>query len=102
MGVCILIRRGSMGGPTGMTDAEVALDGVCLASLGQFEDSPAFFSDFEAFAVENRKSGGVIAPVFQAVEGIEKNRLGASRSNVGDNSTHRKLVLPTCRDRVKR
>lgn len=102
MGMCILIRRASMGGPAGMTDAKIALDGVGLTGFGQFEDSPAFFPYFEAFAIKNCKSSGVVAPVFQPVEGIEKNRLGASRSHVGDNSTHRKLVLPPQRDRVKR
>jgi len=100
MGVGIDIRGAPMGGPTGMTDPDLSSDRFFLASRGQFLNATAFFADFHAFSVENRQPSRVISPILQATESIQQDRLGVPRTHIGDNSTHRKLVLARGSDRV--
>ncbi|NBS14207.1 MAG: glucosamine--fructose-6-phosphate aminotransferase [Verrucomicrobia bacterium] len=51
-------------------------------------------------AVEDCQPGRVVPPIFQPPQGIEENRLGIPRADIGNNSAHRELVLHFCVDRV--
>ena len=97
----IRIGGGSVSGPTGVTDTHGSGNWFGLTSFRQIFDPTALLANFDPLSIQDRETGGVVAPVLKATEGIQENGLGISRAHIGDNSTHRKLVLPAGGDRVK-
>jgi len=102
VGVGIFIGRCPMRRPPGVADSQFALDGFGLASVGQIFNPTALFTNLHAMPIEDGETGRVIAPVLQPAECFEEDGLGLSRPDIGNNSTHRKLVLAGGCDRVKR
>ena len=94
------VGRSPMGGPAGVADAGFAFDGPGPAGLGQLLDAAALFADLDTFTIKDGKAGGVVAAVFQSSQSIQKDRLGVSGADVGNNSAHRALVLHFYVDRV--
>lgn len=102
VGVGIFIGWCPMRRPPGVADSQFAWDGFGLASVGQIFNPTAFLTNLHAMSIQDRQTGRVIAPVLEAAECFEEDGLGLSRPDIGNNSTHRKLVLAGGCDRVKR
>ena len=102
VGVSVFVGRCPMGGPTSMADSQFALNRFGLASVGKIFNPTTFFTNLHAVSIQDGEAGRVITPVFETAQRFQENRLGFTWPHVGNNSTHRKLVLAGGCDRVKR
>ena len=85
-----------------MTDSNFTQNGFRHAGFGQVFNPTALFTNLHAMPIEDGETGRVIAPVLEAAECFEEDGLSFPRPDIGNNSTHRKLVLAGGCDRVKR
>ena len=91
MGVDVIGR--AMRCPTGMADAEAAMEGMVAQGMLQFLDAAHPFDDFEALAVEDRYTARVVTAIFEPAQALQEKGLGVFIPKVSDNSTHRATTL---------
>ena len=89
MGVCVYIAGGSVGGPTGVADADVAGNRVVGQQGFEPVDSAGGFDHGEfAAGRDGCHAGAVVAAVFQPVEPHEQEFGRITRSNVSNDPAH--------------
>ena len=78
-----------MGGPAGMANADCAKKaGAGLHFFLQHLQAALTFGDLQPIGALDANSGGVVAPVFQLGQTIQKDRSGLPVTGVTNNSTH--------------
>ena len=89
--VRVLVGRAAMGGPTGVTDALVALGDRIGLELGiQVGDLAGLLGPVDLALGLDGEAGRVIATVLKAAKAFDDDGLGATRPDVTHNSTHGK------------
>jgi len=88
MGMGVGVAGFAVGGPTGVGNAEGAIEAAQSVQFFFQHSHPAHrLGDLE-FTVEDGDSGGVVAPVFEALQSFEEEGPGGFVSDVSDDSTH--------------
>ena len=92
MGVGVDVAGLAVGGPSGVPDAQGARQvRAVMAHLPQHLDPALFLADPQHAVAAHGHTGGVIAPVFHALQALQQNRGGLLAAYVSDNSTHKKI-----------
>ena len=90
MGMGIHIRRGAMGGPTGMADATGALQPTLLLDLVvQILDAAFCLDDPNAIGLHSCHTGRIISPVLQLIQPLQQNRNRFFAAYISYYSTHK-------------
>ena len=79
----------AVGGPAGVADAQVA--GQISAVMGQILQhlqAALGLLHLQPCGAEHRHTGGVIAPVFQALQAVQQNGSRLLLANISYDSTH--------------
>ena len=89
MGVGIDFRRFAVGGPSRMADAEAAGQRACFEGFLQVrQPAQAFAYRQRAVGAADGHSGGIISPVFQALQAFQEQGNRVFGSHVSDNAAH--------------
>ena len=80
-------------GPARVADADLAADGVLFKEAHQVIELAYIAQQGDVRVLDHRQPGGVIAPVFKALETGQHDRGGVLRADVTNDSTH-KIALP--------
>jgi hypothetical protein len=79
---------GAMGGPAGMPDAHVRLQGLLEHLALQIDDLADLATELETAVEGNGETRGVIAAVLQALETVHHHDLGEVVPDVADDAAH--------------
>jgi len=71
MRVRIFVVHFSVSCPAGVTDAKRAWRGLFRHQFGERGDSPGTFTCLDVITIDNRDSGRVVTPIFEATQAIE-------------------------------
>ncbi len=85
----ILLRRFAVGRPSGMADADKAVDGLFrqrLLQIRELTDAPA---DFDFFTLHHRHAGRVVASVFEFGQTGDQNWDRFLVADISDDTAHR-------------
>src|SRR5439155_4247409 len=79
---------GSVGGPTGVADAEAAGRRPFVEIADQVGNASGPLAQVQVRSRQGRQAGAVVASVFQAAQALNENRFRFLRPDVADNATH--------------
>ena len=80
-------------GPAGVGDAAPAGWQSAVQRRREITDLSRALLDGEGAAIQDGQSGGVVAPVLEALEALQKNRGGRAGTQVADDAAHGTLLL---------
>ena len=85
----IFVGRRPVGGPTGVADAERAVNGLPVNERDEaFVDFAFFLADVEVGAVEDGEAGAVVAAVLEAAQAFEQDGAGGFFTYVANDAAH--------------
>ena len=80
-------------GPAGVGDAAPAGWQSAVQRRREITDLSRALLDGEGAAVQDGQSGGVVAPVLEALQALQKNRGGRAGTQIADDAAHGALLL---------
>jgi hypothetical protein len=63
-----------MSRPAGVADADLTRNGIFFDLFSQIGNASNGFSDIDTPGLEQRHTSGIVSPVFQSAQAIEKDR----------------------------
>jgi hypothetical protein len=88
MGMGIGIAGQSVCGPARVADAEGAMNWKLLDKFSKSGDAADAFANLEAAMVEQAKTGGVIASIFEPAQALNQQWRGIFFADVSDDAAH--------------
>ena len=88
MGMRVQIAGLPMGGPPGMTDAQVAMQRMRLQPVPEILQPALGLAHLNLALIHHRDTRAVISPIFQVLQPAQQNLLRAAWTHVPYNSAH--------------
>jgi len=88
VGVGVGVRGGPVGGPAGVADAQGPLEGRLPHGLRQGGELPRALHHLEALRGPHRNAGGVVPPILQAPEPVQKHVRRVPKTYVAYDPAH--------------
>src|SRR5262245_14221089 len=89
VGMGVFIIRRTVGGPTGMSDADLSRKRLVIKQVSQaLVDLALLLPGMEAGCLQDSKSSTVVSAIFKPSQPFQKNGRGMTRTDISNNSTH--------------
>ncbi len=85
-----------VGGPTGVADPDLAMDGRTVHQGGQASKFTGIAADLYAAILQHGQAGRIIAAIFQSSEAVQDDRCGILRADVSHDSAHENPSVRCC------